>query len=522
MNRKTITVVLIITILFSSILISEASVGEVSVGNRKVDWLIEEGFISGYPDGTFGLEKTISRAEVSAIITRILKSEDVSELLRYVQSRFIDLYPSHWSNGYINFTVSMGYVNGYPDNSFRPSNNITYAEIIKILVMINGNTPSTEDFQGESWATPYIIKALETGIMSGIIIPNANYNSYASREKVFEMVYNTMMIKYLESTEEYTAIVIGNSRTSNIKENEINLRIIETGDQFGSLRYNYSKGDIAKIILDSSFDSEELLGKVVKISLSKEGLLNKLLIDNSFDYYLGPFLASEDSIMINTGETFDVYYSPGTSRYSDGLYQIYHNDGEYDYYDFLERFDEVDGIADGSYVSEFARITTKDNVVYFIDSYDFDDIAPVAYVGDNGRSISIYNDMLSSSPGKIYLKSVYGFYSDRFENVELKDILAEDVIHIYGNKAIVKMDAAYSGQYKGIDESSDVAYALINRQYFQIRATDYKKPVYSLDGTNFSTLHSYEAYELLEPLEGNRVVFLIDLNQSLQMISQYY
>lgn len=517
MKRTTLAVALMITILFSFFSVSEAT-----IGNRKVDWLIEEGFISGYPDGTYGLEKTITRAEVSAIITRVLKNEDVSELLRYVQSRFIDLSPSHWSNGYINYTVSMGYVNGYPDNSFRPSNNITYAEIIKIMVMINGETPNTEDFQGESWATPYIIKAIETGILSGVTVPNANYNSFVTREKVFEMVYNTIMIKYLENTEDYTAIVIGNSRTSNIKENEINLRIVETGDQLGNLRYNYSTGDVAKITLDSSFDSEELLGKVVQISLSKEGSLNKLLIDNSFDYYIGPFLANEDFIMINTGESFDVHYNSGSSRYPDKLYQLYHNDSEYDYYDFIERFDELDGNDDGSYVSEFARITTKGNIVYFIDSYDFDDISPVTGVGDSGRYIEVFDDMSNVSLKRVYLKSVYGFYGDRFENIELKDILAEDVIHIYGNKGIVKMDAAYSGQYKGIEESSEVAYALINRQYFQIRSTDYKKPVYSLDGTNFSTLESYEAYDLLEPLEGRRVVFLIDLNQSLQMISQYY
>jgi hypothetical protein len=517
MKKKTLAIVIVFTILFSSIPVSEAL-----AGNRKVDWLIEEDLISGYPDGSYGLDNSITRAEVSTLITRVLKSEDMSEMLKFVQSRFNDISLDHWANGYINFAASMGYVNGYPDNSFRPSNNITYSEVIKILVIINEDTPNAADFQGESWATPYIIKAIETGIMNGITIPNADYNSFATRENVFEMIYNAMMIKYLESTEDYKAIVIGNSRTSNIGENEISIQIIETGDQLGNFKYSYSAGDVASFKIDSPLDSEDLLGKVVRVSLDKEGVLIRILIDNSFDYYLGPFLAYEDSIMINTGESFDVYYNPGSSRYTDRLYQLYHNDGEYDYYDFLERFDEIDGIADGSYVSEFARITTKGNVVYFIDSYDFDDIAPVAYVEDNGRNISIYNDNLDSSIEKIYLKSVFGFFGDKFENIELKDILAEDVIHIYGNRAIVKMDAAYSGQYKGIEESSEVPYALINRQYFQVRGTDYKKPIYSLDGIKFATLDIDEAGNLLGILEGRRVVFLIDLNQSLQLISQYY
>lgn len=516
--KKNFVLILIIVIFIASITSGSYAI----TGNNKINWLINEGLVTGYPDGTYGLENAITRAEVSAMITRALDGVEISDVLLPVQGRFRDVFPTHWANGYINYVASMGFVNGYPDTTFKPSNNITYSEVIKILVMINGDIPDTTGYQGATWATPYIIKAIETGIMDGIIVDNGDYGRYATRGRVFEMIYNTLMISYSEKTEDYTAIVIGNPRTSRLSNNEVLLTVIDSGDESGRLEYNYKKGDTFTLKITSDKDTEDLLGKVVRLNLNKDGSLIRITVDSSYEYYIGPVLTNEDYIMINTGEVFDVISDARTSRISDKLYAFYYNDKEFDYLDFIHQYDATDGNIDGSYVTEFSRITFRDGIVFFIDSYDFDDIAPVVTIEDSGRIINLYNDQEILNAKKVSLKSVYGFYGDRFENIELKDILAEDVIHIYGNKGIVKMDAAYSGQYKGIEESSEVAYALINRQYFQIRSTDYKKPVYSLDGTNFSTLESYEAYDLLEPLEGRRVVFLIDLNQSLQMISQYY
>lgn len=512
----------IVVLLTVALIIGSAGSSFALMDNSKVDWLINEGLVTGYPDGTYGLENTITRAEVSAMVTRALKSDGFSEVLKPIQGRFSDVLTTHWANGYINYVASVGFVNGYPDNTFRPGSNITYAEVLKILVMVNGDIPETNEFKGTFWATPYITKAIETGIMNGVVIPDGDYSVQATRGKVFEMIYNTLMISYLDGIEDYTAIVVGNTRTSRTAKNEVMLTVIESGEGSPNLKYNYGIGETFIVKMDNTKDSEDLLGKVVRIELDKDGAPVKLTVDLNYDYYIGPFLAHEDSIMINTGEELDVYTESRSSRYTDSLYGFYHNDKEYSYQDFIDQFDKLDGNMDGSLVSEFARITMREGVVYFIDSYDFDDIAPVAGVEDGGRIISIYDDNSNSQLKKVSLKYIYGYYNGRFENVELKDILTEDVIHIYGDRAILKMDSAYSGQYKGIDESTETYYALINREYFQIRNTVYKKPVYSLDGITFSVLNDYEAYDVLQSLEGRRVIFLVDLNESLQMISQYY
>lgn len=513
---------IIILILSITLVLSFANISVAATGNKKVDWLVKEGLISGYPDGTYGLEKPITRAEVAAMVTRALKNEDTSDLLKTIRGKFGDVAVSHWANGYINYAANTGYVNGYPDNTFRPGNNITYAEIIKILVMVNGDIPDASGYQGSVWSAPYIIKAIETGIMNGVLIPESNYGLTATREKVFEMIYNTLMISYYENVENYTAVVIGNSRVSRLAYDEIALSIIEMTDAQNEREYAYKRGDSINLKIDKFKDSEDLLGKVVNFTLDKDGVVQDLVIDNSFDYYMGPALLSQNYLMTNTGEVFDVYTGARTDRLLEKLYAFYHNDKPYVYTDFINTFDEIDGEKDNSYISEFVRITIKNNVAYYIDSFDFSDISAVASVQDGGRTIFVYDDENNASTKKVVLKSVFGYYDGSFINLDKKDILAEDVIHIYGENAIVRMDAVYSGVYKGIDESSGVYYAYINRQYFQIRNSLYKKPVYSLDTNNFATLYDEDALYMLEDLESEKVIFTIDLNDSLQLISLFY
>ncbi|MCT4507348.1 MAG: S-layer homology domain-containing protein [Tepidibacter sp.] len=57
-------------------------------GKENINYLIQRGAISGYPDGTFQPDKTISRAEFVAIAYRSAKNGQVS------QSE-----DSHWASG---------------------------------------------------------------------------------------------------------------------------------------------------------------------------------------------------------------------------------------------------------------------------------------------------------------------------------------------------------------------------------------------------------------------------------------
>lgn len=98
--------------------------------------------ISGYPDGTFGADYLINRAEALKILLRSAGSEVPelygSELLDYYglsSNPFADLDINEWYAPYVLYAYSHGIVNGYTDGYFRPMNDISFGEMAKILIL---------------------------------------------------------------------------------------------------------------------------------------------------------------------------------------------------------------------------------------------------------------------------------------------------------------------------------------------------------------------------------------------------
>lgn len=74
---------------------------------------------------------------------------------------FTDVKNDHWAYANINAMVKAGAVNGYPDGSFRPSENVTYGEFIKMMYMaLNGSVLIGGAENKEHWAAPYYYAAL--------------------------------------------------------------------------------------------------------------------------------------------------------------------------------------------------------------------------------------------------------------------------------------------------------------------------------------------------------------------------
>jgi len=95
------------------------------------------GYISGYEDGSMRPENEISRQEVAVILTRLLKlkiPDSADEL-----SKFADAgsFP-RWSGGAVSAVVAGGYMVGYPDQTFQPAKSITRVEAVATLDRAKG------------------------------------------------------------------------------------------------------------------------------------------------------------------------------------------------------------------------------------------------------------------------------------------------------------------------------------------------------------------------------------------------
>jgi|GEM_PF-3301193 len=75
---------------------------------------------------------------------------------------------SHWAKTNIEEAVSMGWINGYTDKTFKPDANMTRAEFLKSLIVALNYPLVDEEIpfrDQESWYTPYIATGLKYSII---------------------------------------------------------------------------------------------------------------------------------------------------------------------------------------------------------------------------------------------------------------------------------------------------------------------------------------------------------------------
>lgn len=102
--------------------------------NTAVSTLANAGVLKGYPDGRFGANDPITRAEFVTIVHRIVSAKDPQP------NTFTDT-EGHWASAAIDSAQTIGLLSGYPDGTFRPANTISRAEAIAICNRVLGRAP---------------------------------------------------------------------------------------------------------------------------------------------------------------------------------------------------------------------------------------------------------------------------------------------------------------------------------------------------------------------------------------------
>lgn len=125
-------------------------------------------YLMGYPDGTVRPGGSITRAEATTIFFRLLTEESRSQFWA-TENRYSDVSAGQWYNNAVSTMTRAGIVNGYPDGTFRPNAPITRAEMAKIIALFAKLEPSAERFPDTAghWAEPYIRLAAGSGWIEG-------------------------------------------------------------------------------------------------------------------------------------------------------------------------------------------------------------------------------------------------------------------------------------------------------------------------------------------------------------------
>ncbi|SHH69164.1 Listeria/Bacterioides repeat-containing protein [Anaerosphaera aminiphila DSM 21120] len=144
-------------------------------------------YLTGYPDNTIRPQVSITRAEVAAIFARLKVGE---ANIPSATTKYNDVNASDWYTKYIAFVTDNNIMEGYPDGSFKPNDKITRAEFTAVVARYNSLADTTSTFEDVigHWAEKYIGAVTSKGWINGYPDGTFKPEKDISREEVATMV----------------------------------------------------------------------------------------------------------------------------------------------------------------------------------------------------------------------------------------------------------------------------------------------------------------------------------------------
>lgn len=249
--------------------------------------------ITGYEDGTFKPENSVTRAEFMTMVNSAYEFKELSEI------NYKDATKDKWYYKEIQKAVNAGYIVGDDSNTVRPTEEITRQEVATVITRLNSLEQNkdismfSDKYKINDWATGYVGAVAKAKYMIGNDNKEFRPEQDITRAEALvtldrAMKDKTAKIKELSiegaeleqaydvSKSAYSATKISNSNkvtiiadveknslvsfSSNLNESEI--KITKNSD-------NENEVYIANISLSNSKDT------IVTVNVSKEGLNNK-------------------------------------------------------------------------------------------------------------------------------------------------------------------------------------------------------------------------------------------------------
>lgn len=175
--RKLVALVVVLAMVLSSMSFAFAAAPSDVAGTSSegaVTRLMGLGIITGYDDGTFKPDNTITRAEFCAIVIRGLGLDAAAKA--GTGTAFSDVPSSHWASGYVAMASGLGIVTGYGNGKFGPSDLVTYDQAVTMVVRAMGYDPLAKKLGG--FPAGYLVVASNEEVTTGL---NGTVGAPASR-----------------------------------------------------------------------------------------------------------------------------------------------------------------------------------------------------------------------------------------------------------------------------------------------------------------------------------------------------
>lgn len=226
--KKILSVALSTAMAFS--MFASVAFGDTAVTpQQQFDALKAKGIFNGYPDGTAGLDKEMTRAEFAKVITKLLGLKEITGVYSYNDKNY---NAKNWAAPYIEAVTAAGIMEGknVEKKIFDFNGKVTISEMATILTRaLDLEIPTETNNNAAAWAKGYV----QAAINAGLIDANANFGANASRELLVGAAYSIDQAQSLK-VESYTVSEAG--------------KVVE---------FKISDGETVKVTLDKALEANK-------------------------------------------------------------------------------------------------------------------------------------------------------------------------------------------------------------------------------------------------------------------------
>lgn len=158
---------------------------------ENIEQLVKRGAIAGYPEDTLRPDHPITRAELIAVIVKLLELEITPGI---VYSDTVD----HWAEDYISTAAARAIAMGYNERYFGPEDLVTREQIAVMtakafkLKEMPGELTFSDEADVADWAKGWVITATENKLMSGYPDNTFRPQAHVTRAEAFTVITNAL------------------------------------------------------------------------------------------------------------------------------------------------------------------------------------------------------------------------------------------------------------------------------------------------------------------------------------------
>ncbi|MCC3408023.1 MAG: S8 family serine peptidase [Microcoleus sp. PH2017_10_PVI_O_A] len=164
---------------------------------KFIEALAAANIISGFPDGSFGPDNSLNRAQYAALLVSAF-----SPIPKVAATNFVDVSASFWARSAIERANRAGFLSGFPGLKFGPNQNLTKTEAIVSLVngleLKGGNPDVLKVYSDRAQIPNFALSAAATATALKIVV---NYPARdrlspqrdITRAEISALIYQTLV-----------------------------------------------------------------------------------------------------------------------------------------------------------------------------------------------------------------------------------------------------------------------------------------------------------------------------------------